>query len=66
VEELADKIGKSRATVYRYENGGIEKLPSSVLVPLALALNTTPADILDIESTRATLFTSRTLTRLQY
>ncbi len=56
VEELADKIGKSRATVYRYENGGIEKLPSSVLVPLALALNTTPADILDIESTSCNSF----------
>ena len=27
VETLANKIGKSRATVYRYENGDIEKLP---------------------------------------
>lgn len=56
VEELADKIGKSRSTVYRYENGGIEKLPSSVLVPLALALNTTPADILDEEMHDANKF----------
>ena len=27
VDELAERVGKSRATVYRYENGSIEKLP---------------------------------------
>lgn len=42
-DELADMIGKSRATVYRYENGYIEKLPTTVLEPLASALQTTPA-----------------------
>ena len=30
-DELADKIGKSRATVYRYENGDIENMPTTVL-----------------------------------
>jgi len=42
-EELADIIGKSRATVYRYENGDIENMPTNVLEPLATALYTTPA-----------------------
>lgn len=41
--ELASKIGKSRATVYRYENGDIENMPTTVLEPIAKALNTTPA-----------------------
>lgn len=42
-EDLAELIGKSRATVYRYENGDIEDLPITVIDPLASALNTTPA-----------------------
>ena len=47
VEELAKKIGKSRATVYRYENNEIEDLPYTVLNPIAEALGTTPAYLLD-------------------
>lgn len=42
-EELAEKIGKSRATIYRYENGDIENMPTTVLEPIAKALNITPA-----------------------
>lgn len=42
-DELAKRIGKSRATVYRYENGDIENMPTTVLEPIAKALNTTPA-----------------------
>ena len=42
VDDLAKRINKSRATVYRYENGDIEKLPTDVLYPLADALLTTP------------------------
>lgn len=51
-DELAMKIGKSRATVYRYENGDIENMPTTVLEPIAKALNTTPAYLMgwcDIE-----------------
>ena len=40
-EELAEKIKVSPATMYRYENGDTEKVPERVLLPLALALNTT-------------------------
>ena len=43
VEELASKLGKNRATVYRYEKGDIESLPLDALDLLAKALNTTPA-----------------------
>lgn len=38
---LAEKIGVSRSTVFRYENGDIEKVPANNLVPIAKALNTT-------------------------
>ena len=45
-DDLANKIGKSRATIYRYENGDIENMPTPILEPLAKALNTTPADLM--------------------
>lgn len=41
-EDLSDMIGKSRATIYRYENGDIKNMPTTVLEPLAEALRTTP------------------------
>lgn len=45
-EEVAKKIGKDRSTVYRYESNDIVKLPTTVLEPLARALNTTPASLM--------------------
>lgn len=42
VDELANKINKNRATIYRYEKGDIENLPLDILEPLANALDTTP------------------------
>ena len=41
-DELGAKIGKNRATVYRYENGDIENLPIEMLNPIAEALQTSP------------------------
>ena len=41
-DDLAAAIGVSRATLYRYENGDIEKLPTTAIEPLAKALETTP------------------------
>lgn len=49
VGELAELLNKSRATIYRYENGDIEDMPITVLEPLAKALNTTPAYIMGWE-----------------
>jgi len=43
VDELARKLGKNRATIYRYENNDIGNLPITVLEPLAIALETSPA-----------------------
>lgn len=46
IDDLADKLGKNRTTIYRYENGDIENLPLDILDPLAKALNTTPAHLM--------------------
>ena len=51
VDELASKLGKNRATIYRYEKGDIENLPLDSLIPLAKALNTTPAYLMGWEET---------------
>lgn len=42
VDQLAERIGKDRATIYRYENGEIENMPTTIIEPLAKALLTTP------------------------
>lgn len=46
VDDVAAKVGKNRATIYRYENDSIE-MPASMLKPLADALDTTPEDLMD-------------------
>lgn len=54
---LAKKIGKDRATIYRYENGDIENMPArQVLIPLAKALKTTPAELLGVNDEYETLY----------
>lgn len=42
-EYVADRLGYSPATVYRWERGDIEKMPMDILEPLAAVLATTPA-----------------------
>lgn len=55
-EYLANILGVSRSTMYRYENGDIEKLPTDVLEPLAKALQTTPAYLMGwVEISTATV-----------
>jgi transcriptional regulator with XRE-family HTH domain len=49
VDELAEKIGKNRSTVYRYENKEIENLPTSILNPLVKALQVPPDYFVDWE-----------------
>lgn len=46
VDTLAEKIGKNRATVYRYENGDIEGMSIALLKPIAEALDTTPTALM--------------------
>lgn len=50
VDELANKINKNRATIYRYEKGDIENLPLDILEPLANALETTPQYLMGWET----------------
>ena len=42
-EQVAAKLNISPATIYRYENGDISKMPSQILKPLADFLCTTPS-----------------------
>lgn len=42
-EQVADRLGVSHATMYRYENGDIAKMPAKYIEPLSLILSTTPA-----------------------
>ena len=49
VDQVAEKIGKNRATVYRYESNDIGKFPLDILYPLADALQTTPAYLMGWE-----------------
>ena len=42
-ERVAEILGVSPATIYRYENGDIDKVPGNRLAPIADALMTTPA-----------------------
>lgn len=46
VDDLAAKLGKNRATIYRYESDAIE-MPASLLKPLADALDTIPDELMD-------------------
>lgn len=45
-EQLAGILGINKATIFRYENGVIEKMPITILEPIAEALKTTPAWLL--------------------
>lgn len=43
---LAEKTGLSRSTIFRYEKGDIEKIPTEILATIAKALNTTPTTLM--------------------
>lgn len=59
VDTLAEKIGKNRATVYRYEGKRITNMPIGVLIPLAKALSTTPAYLIGWTEDKITSITSK-------
>lgn len=48
-ESLAETLGVHPSTIYRWENGDIEKIPYQALVPLGKALNVNPVDLLGVE-----------------
>ena len=47
-DALAEMIGVSRATIFRYENGAIEKVPADLLFPLAKHLSVSVSYLLGI------------------
>ena len=42
-DDVAEALGVSRATVYRYESADIEKLPTQIIAPLSRVLRCSPA-----------------------
>lgn len=51
-DRLAEKIGVSRSTMFRYESGAIEKVPMENLIPIAHALNTTVKYLMGWETSK--------------
>lgn len=49
-DELAEKLGVSRSTIFRYEKGDIDKVPAEYMKVLAKALRTTPAYLMGWEN----------------
>lgn len=49
VDEVATRLHKNRATIYRYESDEIDNLPISVIAPLAKVLHVTPAYLMGWE-----------------
>lgn len=45
-DQVAEKLNVSRASIFRYEKGDIEKFPLDSLTPLAEALQTTPEELM--------------------
>ena len=52
-DELADKIGVSRSTMFRYEKGSIEKIPYLRLMDIARVLRTTWGDLMGLADENA-------------
>ena len=51
-EYVAEKLGVSPATIYRYEKGEIEKMPGNILEPISQILRTTPAYLMGWDEPR--------------
>lgn len=49
-DELSEKIGVSRSTMFRYEKGDIEKVPIEVVAKIAGALDVEPAVLMGLQA----------------
>lgn len=45
-DDIANKLGVSRSTIFRYEKGDIEKMPTETLNEIARILHTTPQSLM--------------------
>lgn len=48
-DDVADALGVSRATIYRYESADIEKVPTTIIEPLAKVLKCSIAYLMGLE-----------------
>jgi transcriptional regulator with XRE-family HTH domain len=48
-DELSERVGVSRSTIFRYEKGDIEKVGPEVLKKIADTLNISPAELMGWE-----------------
>src|SRR5690554_5606548 len=48
-DDVAEKLGKNRATIYRYESAEIENLPITIIMPLSKILRVSPAYLMGWE-----------------
>lgn len=55
---LADYLGVSRSTIFRYENGDIEKVPANLLSDIAKFLRTSEAYLMGWENISETIITN--------
>lgn len=53
LEELADRLGTSKQTIHRYENGVIANVPHGKVLALAEALGVEPTELMGWEESRA-------------
>lgn len=63
LEELAERVGTSKQTVHRYENGQISNIPSERIEALARALETTPTSLMGWEKDYLSYDNIREITR---
>lgn len=53
LEELASRVGTSKQTIHRYENGTITNIPPQRVEAIARALGTTPSELMGWEASGA-------------
>lgn len=51
-DELSEKLGVNRATIFRYENGKISDVPAALILPLAQELEIDPIFLLKLGATQ--------------
>lgn len=52
LDEIADKLGTSRQTIFKYENNIVTNIPSDKIEKLALIFNVSPAYIMGWENSQ--------------
>ena len=58
---VADKLGISRATLYRYEGAANPKIPMAIMTPLSEVLKTTPEYLLGIDDAKSQWIAENTI-----